>query len=82
VRQLKPSDLNPVAVVASVEDRTMRTWTRGVKYYESLRFVYEIQTQIKDWRDKSAAESQQQQQKPATGNPNPQNPTSAEKAKP
>ena len=84
VRQLKPSDLNPVAVVASVEDRTMRTWTRGVKYYESLRFVYEIQTQIKDWRDKSAAESQQQQQqqKPATGSPNPQNPTSAEKAKP
>ena len=75
VRQLKPSDLNPVSVVASVEDRAMRTWTRGVKYYESLRFVYEIQTQIKDWREKSAAaqESQQQQQqqiKPATGTSN------------
>ena len=64
VRQLRPSDLNPVAVVGSVEDRAVRTWSRGVKYYESLRFVYEIQTQIKDWRDKSAAaqESQQQQQ--------------------
>ena len=74
VQQLKPSDLNPVSVVASVEDRTMRTWTRAVKYYESLRFVYEIQTQIKDWREKSAAaqenQQQQQQQKPPTGTSN------------
>ena len=58
VQQLRPADLNPVSVVASVEDRAMRTYTRAVKYYESLRFVYEIQTQIKDWREKSAAEQQ------------------------
>jgi hypothetical protein len=64
VRQLKPSDLNPVSVVSSVEDRAMRTWARGVKYYESVRFVYEIQTQIKDWRDQSAAEQQRKQQTP------------------
>ena len=70
VQQLKPSDLNPVSVVGSVEDRAMRTYTRAVKYYESLRFVYEIQTQIKDWREKSAAEQQErqkQQPSPATG---------------
>jgi len=69
VRQLRPSDLNPIAVAGSVEDRAVRTWSRGVKYYESLRFVYEIQTQIKDWREKSAAaqesQQQQQQQKPS-----------------
>jgi len=64
VRQLTPKDLNPITVAGSLEDRAVRTWSRGVKYYESLRFVYEIQTQIKDWREKSAAaqESQQQQQ--------------------
>jgi anti-sigma factor RsiW len=77
VRQLRPSDLNPVAVVGSVEDRAVRTWSRGVKYYESLRFVYEIQTQIKDWRDKSAAAQetqQQQQQKPNSQQPAQQSP--------
>jgi anti-sigma factor RsiW len=85
VRQLKASDLNPVSVVASVEDRAMRTWTRGVKYYESLRFVYEIQTQIKDWRDKSAAAQEAPQPaKPATGDPNAAtpNPTNVEQPKP
>lgn len=86
IQQLRPADLNPVIVVASVEDRAMHTWTRGVKYYESLRFVYEIQTQIKDWRDKSAAaqESQQnqpqQQNKPATGTLN--QPKSNQEVKP
>lgn len=62
VRQLQPSDLNPANVAAAVEDRAVRTWSRAVKYYDSLRFVYEIQTQIKDWRDQSAAQQQQQQQ--------------------
>ena len=61
VQQLKPADLNPATVVASVEDRVMRTYANAVKYYESLRLVYEIQTQIKDWRDKSAAEQQEKQ---------------------
>ena len=74
IQQLKPSDLNPVSVVANVEDRAVRTWTRAMKYYESLRFVYEIQTQIKDWREKSAAEQEQQQQQkqqqPPTGTSN------------
>ena len=81
VQQLKPSDLNPVNVVASVEDRAMRTYTRAVKHYESLRFVYEIQTQIKDWREKSAAEQEQktkQQQTPATGTSNQPNPQKQE----
>lgn len=81
VQQLRPSDLNPVSVVVSVEDRAMRTYTRAVKYYESLRFVYEIQTQIKDWRDKSAAEQQQQNQKqqpPPTGTSNQPNTTKQE----
>jgi anti-sigma factor RsiW len=53
VRQLKPSDLDPVKVWAAVEDRMQRTWERTVKYYENLRVVYEIQTQLKDWTDQA-----------------------------
>jgi len=53
MRQIKPSDLNPVAVWTAVEDQTLRMWERGVKYYENLRLVYEIQTRLKDWGDQA-----------------------------
>jgi hypothetical protein len=51
VRQLKPSDLNPANVWVALEDKAQRTWDRGVKYYESLRLVYELQTRVKEWTD-------------------------------
>lgn len=51
VRQLHPSDLDPVKVWTAAEDRVQRTWERTVKYYENLRVVYEIQTQLKEWSD-------------------------------
>lgn len=53
VRQLKPSDLNPVAVWMTLEDKTLRTWERAVKYYDSLRLVYDIQTRLKDWGEQA-----------------------------
>ena len=56
VRQLKPSDLNPVAVWMTLEDRALRTWERGVKYYDSLRLVYEIQTRLRDWGEQADAD--------------------------
>ena len=55
-RPLRPSDLDPAKVWTALEDRTMRTWERGVKYYENLRLVYEIQTQLKEWSDQADAE--------------------------
>lgn len=51
VRQLHPSDLDPVKVWTAAEDRVQRTWERSVKYYENMRVVYEIQTQLKEWSD-------------------------------
>jgi len=51
VRQLHPSDLDPVKVWMAAEDRVQRTWERTLKFYENLRVVYEIQTQLKDWSD-------------------------------
>ena len=46
IRQLKPSDLQPAKVWMTVEDRAMRTWDRAVKYYQSLRLVYDVQTRL------------------------------------
>jgi hypothetical protein len=48
VKQLKPSDLDPVKVWVSIEDKAHRTWDRGVKYYENLKTVWEIQTGLAD----------------------------------
>jgi anti-sigma factor RsiW len=50
-RQLKPSDLDPVKVWHAAEDRVARIWQRGVKYYENLRVVYEIQTRLQEWTE-------------------------------
>ena len=65
VRQLTPSDLDPVAVWTAAEDRVLRWYSRGVKYYESLRVVYDIQTRLKEW-----AEEQPNSQPAPNSNPN------------
>lgn len=59
VRQLNPSDLDPVKVWAAAEDRVVRMWERGKKYYENLRVVYEIQTRLKEWNEEPAAAAPQ-----------------------
>ena len=48
-RQLKAQDLEPARIVATLEDKAMRTWERAVKYYQSLRLVYEMQQTLRDW---------------------------------
>jgi len=46
VRQLSMSDLDPVRIWRSVDDRAHRSWTRAMKFYDSLRFVYEIRSRL------------------------------------
>jgi hypothetical protein len=65
VRQLKPSDLNPVAVYAAVEDKVAKSWGRAVKYYEGLKFVYEIQSRLEEWKQQAAEEEQKPEQQKA-----------------
>jgi anti-sigma factor RsiW len=48
VRQLNVSDLDPVKVWESVDDRVHRTWARAVKFYESLRLVYEVRSRLRE----------------------------------
>jgi anti-sigma factor RsiW len=55
VRQLTPADLDPVKVWTAGEDRVVRWYNRGVKYYDSLKVVYEIQTRLKEWAEEQPA---------------------------
>lgn len=48
-RQLKAQDLEPARIVANLEDKAVRTWERAVKYYQSLRLVYEMQQTFREW---------------------------------
>ena len=56
VRQLTPADLDPVKVWTAAEDRVVRWYDRGVKYYESLRVVYEIQARLKEWAEEQPSQ--------------------------
>ena len=53
-RKLTQADLDPVKIWTSAEDRASRTWQRGVKYYESLRLVFEIESRVKEWSDEGS----------------------------
>ena len=66
VRQLKPSDLKPSEIFAALEDRAVRTWARTVKFYENLKFVYQIQTTLRDWQQQDE-ERRSSVQQPAGG---------------
>jgi hypothetical protein len=41
----------------ATEDRAQRVWERSVKYYENLRVVFEIQTQLKEWTEEQPADT-------------------------
>ena len=60
VRQLTMADLDPVAVWTAAENRVVRVWDRGVKYYENLRLVFEIQTRLKEWTEESAGPAEKE----------------------
>jgi RecB family exonuclease len=59
-RQLRPADLSPAQVWSGVEDRVYRSWQRTVKFYESLKVVYQIQSKLHDWQ-----QQQEEEPKPA-----------------
>jgi hypothetical protein len=59
VRQLRASDLQPKAVWVGLENRVMDAWDRAVKFYDNLKFVYQIQTTLREWQQ------QDEEQRPA-----------------
>lgn len=85
VRQLRPSDLDPVKIWASLDDRVHRSWERAVKYYDSLKLVFEVQSRLKEWSDqadadRSAGAPNQTQGSGAPRNPD-QNPAAGKEKK-
>jgi hypothetical protein len=66
VQHLTAADLNPVRIWGGVEDKGLRVKDRAVKYYENLRWVYEIETRLKSLQEQQDA-FQQQQDKQAAG---------------
>jgi len=48
-RQLTMADLEPSRVVATLDLKIHRAWDRAVKYYENVRLVYVIQSQLREW---------------------------------
>ena len=56
-KPLRPADLSPAKLWTATEMQVTRSWERGVKYYENLRLVFEIQTRLKQWNEESAAAS-------------------------
>jgi hypothetical protein len=60
-RELRPSDLQPAKVWNALEDRASYAWGRTVKFYENLKFVYQIQSMLRD------LQQQDEEQQPKTG---------------
>ncbi len=57
VQHLQAADLNPVRVWSGVENKTLRMRDRAVKYYENLRWVYEIEVRLRAMQDQQAADA-------------------------
>jgi len=51
-RQLTWDDLRPARVWQRLDEHVNRGWQRTVQFYQNLRLVYEIQTQLREWSQK------------------------------
>jgi len=63
-RQLRAADLSPVKIWEASEDRAHRAWNRAVKYYQSLRVVYEVQAVLRELTETEEEAGATQQQNP------------------
>ena len=51
--RVEPSDLSPGAVWAGIEDRVDRLWVRSEKFYDNLKFIYQIRATLREWQQQS-----------------------------
>lgn len=64
VRDLKAEDLNPERVWVNLETKVERIYDRSIKTYESMRLVYEVRQELRQWRE----QQQEQDAAAAVGN--------------
>ena len=62
VSDLQYVDLRPSAVKSNVVKTYYETTGRVQKYYENLRFVYQVQSTLRDLRNATTSQDEQQQQ--------------------
>lgn len=55
-RTFRPVDLQPTKIWASLEDRVYLAWARTLKFYDNLKFVYQIQTTLREWQQDQEAQ--------------------------
>jgi hypothetical protein len=52
-------DWTPLDLFTSAEDSLHRQWDRGVKYYQNLKIVFEIQSRYQEWAAERKAQPAQ-----------------------
>ena len=52
------ADLDPARLWSSLDDRTHRVWDRTLKSYESMRIVYEIRSQLSEWKQQQTQDEE------------------------
>ena len=62
---LRIDDWKPARVWLRLDNQVHYAWTRTVKFYENLKFVYQIQSTLRQWQQ------QQEEQQPAAAPGNP-----------
>lgn len=60
---LRTADLRPSAIQENLSRTYNETTGRAVKYYENLRFVYEIESRVREIRNATREEDRQEQRK-------------------
>jgi hypothetical protein len=87
VRELKAEDLSPERVWVSLETKVERIYDRTIKTYQSMRLVYEVRQELRQWREqqqeqdaaspvetreiKPSGQARPQQGQPEQGQPSP-----------
>ncbi len=67
----RAKDWKPSKIWASMEDRAAYAWGRTVKFYDNLKFVYQIQNTLRQWQ-----QQQTEEQRPAAAGENSAQPDS------
>jgi hypothetical protein len=55
-RPIQQGDLDPGKIWMALDNRVHRLWDGAVKKYESIRFVYQIQSRLREWQEQQATE--------------------------
>src|ERR1700677_3627300 len=66
---LRLSDLRPTAVRSFVERRVTMASTPVIRYYDHLRFIYEVESRMREMRRTSESDSNSSQQRPKEAAP-------------